>query len=55
MFVVNTAVIRPEAALPVSRADKKPERLQIAYELGRKAAEKRLSELIRFLHKEDNK
>ncbi|MGN1142351.1 MAG: patatin family protein [Oliverpabstia sp.] len=48
-------VIRPEAALPVSRVEKKPERLQSAYELGRKTAEKRLSELIRFLDKEDNK
>lgn len=42
-------VIRPEEAIPVSRVEKNPEKLQAAYDMGRKAAEKVLPELKAFL------
>ena len=42
-------VIRPEAPLPVSRVEKKPERLKAAYEIGRAMAMKRLEEVRTFL------
>ena len=42
-------VIRPEAALPVRRVERSPERLRQAYALGRQAAEKRLPALREFL------
>lgn len=42
-------VIRPESALPVSRVERKPERLKAAYDIGRKAAYQRLAEVRAFL------
>ncbi|MBR5894921.1 MAG: patatin family protein [Akkermansia sp.] len=42
-------VIRPDAPLPVSRVERKPERLQAAYEIGRKMAYARLGEVRDFL------
>ena len=42
-------VLRPETNLPVSKIEKKPENLQKAYDIGKKEAEKRLSEIIEFL------
>lgn len=45
----DVLVIRPEAPLPVSRVEKKPERLKEAYEIGRAMAMKRLEEVRTFL------
>ena len=42
-------VIRPEEELPVSRVEKNPEKLRKAYELGRRTAEKHLTEIKKFL------
>ncbi len=42
-------VIRPEASLPVGRIEKDPGKLEAVYEIGRKEAEKRLSEIKDFL------
>ncbi len=42
-------VIRPEAALEISRTEKDPEVLKNVYEQGRKEAENRLSEIKKFL------
>ena len=42
-------VLRPEAALPVSRVERKPERLKAAYDIGRAAAVARLDEIRAFL------
>lgn len=42
-------VIRPEAALPIGRVDKDPEKLRAVYEIGRQTAEKLLPEIKRFL------
>lgn len=42
-------VIRPESPLPVSRVEKDPSKLRLAYEIGRKTAAKRMSELTAFL------
>lgn len=41
-------VIRPEEKLPVGKVEKDPEKLKAAYELGRTAAEKRLSDIKEF-------
>lgn len=42
-------VIRPEAPLPVSRTEKDPQKLQQAYDAGRKVALKRMEEIRQFL------
>lgn len=42
-------VIRPESSLPVSRTEKHPEKLSIAYKLGRDAAIKKLEPLKKYL------
>lgn len=42
-------VIRPDAPLPVSRVEHDPEKLRQAYELGRRAAERRMDEIKTFL------
>lgn len=42
-------VIMPDEALEIGFSEKSPEKLQEIYELGRKAAEKRLAELKEFL------
>ena len=42
-------VLRPEASLPVSRVERKPERLKAVYDIGRAAAQARLSEIRAFL------
>lgn len=42
-------VFRPDEALPVSRVEKDPVKLQAAYDLGRKAGEERLEDLKAFL------
>lgn len=42
-------VIRPDAALPIGRVDKDPEKLRAVYEIGRQTAEKLLPEIKRFL------
>lgn len=42
-------VLRPETSLPVSRVERKPERLKAVYDIGRAAAHARLSEIRAFL------
>ena len=42
-------VIRPEQELPVSRVEKDPKKLKEAYEIGRRTAEKHLTEIMEFL------
>jgi len=42
-------VIRPDEALPVSRVEHDAEKLRLAYELGRRAAERRLDEIKAYL------
>ncbi|MBR5875524.1 MAG: patatin family protein [Akkermansia sp.] len=42
-------VLRPETPLPVSRVEKDPNKLRIAYEIGRKAAASKLYEIQQFL------
>lgn len=42
-------VLRPETSLPVSRVERKPERLKAVYDIGRAAAQARLSEIRAFL------
>ncbi len=42
-------VIRPKKPLPVSRVEKNPDKLRLAYRIGRKAAEERLEDLKNFL------
>lgn len=42
-------VIRPEKKLPVSRVEKDPQKLELAYQIGRETALKRLDELIEYL------
>lgn len=42
-------VLRPETHLPVSRVEKDPNKLRIAYEIGRKAAASKLNEIQQFL------
>ena len=41
--------IRPYEALPIGRVEKDPEKLKVVYELGRKVATDRLSEIKEFL------
>lgn len=41
-------VLRPEAPLPVSRVEKDPAKLRVAYEIGRKTAAAKLQELQAF-------
>lgn len=43
-------VLRPETALPVSRVERKPERLKAVYDIGRRMATERLEEIRSFLH-----
>lgn len=45
----NVFFIRPEEELDISRTDTDPEHLETVYQIGRKDAEKRLSELKEFL------
>lgn len=45
-------VLRPETALPVSRVERKPERLKAVYDIGRAAAQARLAEIRAFLDTE---
>ncbi len=47
-------VLRPEAPLPVSRVEKDPAKLRVAYETGRKVAATRLQDIQRFLQGEQN-
>jgi predicted patatin/cPLA2 family phospholipase len=42
-------VLRPEAPLPVGKVEHDPEKLQLAYDLGRGVAQKRLAALKDFL------
>ena len=42
-------VFRPDEALPVSRVEKDPVKLQATYDLGRKAGEEKLEDLKAFL------
>ena len=42
-------VLRPETELPVSRVEKDPEKLRLAYEMGRQEAENRLNAIQEFL------
>ena len=42
-------VIRPAAALPISRTDTDPEKLERVYQIGREDAEGRIEELARWL------
>ena len=42
-------VIRPETALPIKRTEKDPKALTIVYEIGRKIATEKLSEIKEFL------
>lgn len=45
----NTLVICPDEALPVGRTERDPEKLRAVYEIGRKTAMKRLTEIREFL------
>ena len=45
-------VIRPDAALNISKAEKDPNELKRVYEIGRKVAEQRLDDIQAFLRKE---
>ncbi|MBQ8404846.1 MAG: patatin family protein [Clostridia bacterium] len=47
-------VIRPETKLPVGRVEKNPEKLQEAYEIGRKTALKHLERIKLFLGSEES-
>ena len=42
-------VLRPETTLPVSRVERKPERLKAVYDIGRAVAQARLAEIRAFL------
>ena len=42
-------VLRPDSPLPVSRVEKSPDKLRVAYEIGRKAAAAKMAELDDFL------
>ena len=42
-------VFRPDEALPVSRVEKDPVKLQATYDLGRKAGEEKIEDLKAFL------
>lgn len=42
-------VIRPKTALPVKRTEKDPDKLDIAYQMGRQVAIERLEEIIEYL------
>ena len=42
-------VIRPDEKLPVGRVEHDPEKLRLAYELGRRAAERRIDEIKAYL------
>ena len=42
-------IIRPEESLPVSRVERNPEKLRLAYEIGRTTALKRLNEVRNYL------
>ena len=44
-------VIRPPEKLPISRTEKDPEKLRQVYEIGRKTAEARISEIQAYLQK----
>ena len=44
-------VIRPHSELTVSRVEKDPQKLREAYEIGRRTAEKYLSDIIAYLQK----
>ena len=47
----NLLVIRPPEKLPISRTEKDPEKLRQVYEIGRKTAEARISEIQAYLQK----
>ncbi len=42
-------VLSPDAPIPISKTETDPEKLRLVYEIGRKAADKRLTEIKRFL------
>lgn len=42
-------VLRPDSALPVKRVEKSPDKLKLAYEIGRKTATTKLNDLREFL------
>ena len=42
-------VLRPDSPLPVSRVEKSPDKLRVAYEIGRKAAAAKMAALDDFL------
>ncbi|MGN0733548.1 MAG: patatin family protein, partial [Emergencia sp.] len=44
-------VIRPEESLNIGKVEKNPDKLQEVYEAGRKVAESRLDEIIKYLQK----
>ena len=48
-------VIRPEAPLPIKRAEKDPSKLKSCYKIGRQVAEKELARLITFMKWAENK
>lgn len=45
----NIIVIRPECPLPVRRVEKNPDKLRMAYDIGRKVTLKKLSEIKEYL------
>ncbi len=47
----NTLVICPDEALPISRIEHDPAKLQAVYDIGRSVAQKRLTDIIDFLNK----
>ena len=44
-------VIRPEEGLNIGKVEKNPDKLHEVYEAGRKVAESRLGEIIKYLQK----
>lgn len=47
----NLLVIRPPETLPIARTEKDPEKLRAVYEIGRKTAEARISDIQDYLQK----
>lgn len=47
----NTLVICPDEALPISRTEHDPAKLQAVYDMGRQIGERNLSQIIEFLNK----
>ncbi len=49
----NTIVLRPPVPLPVSRTEKDPEKLEAAYQIGKKEAESKIENIRQFFQKQE--